>query len=158
MAVRELYLLRISSGDESTLGVMFDVDRVAKKPEFECYTLEDQANEPKVPGETRIPKGRYRIKERNAGGMIVRYKRRFPWHRGMLWLQDVPGFEWVYIHVGNKDDDTDGCILVGDGQVSNRVDLGQITSSVVAYRRLYSKVIAWLDAGDEVYIRVGEYA
>ena len=51
-------------------------------------------------------------------------------------IQDVPEFEWVYIHVGNKDDDTDGCLLVGDGQSSNVIERGQVSSSVAAYKRL----------------------
>ncbi|MCK5550630.1 MAG: hypothetical protein KAI41_08870, partial [Hyphomicrobiaceae bacterium] len=106
----ELLNRRISSGREATLGTLFDT---TDQPAFLCYVLEDQFNEPKIPGETRIPPGRYRIKFRDEGGMIVRYKKRFDWHSGMLWLQDVPDFQFIYIHVGNKDDDTDGCLLVG---------------------------------------------
>ena len=151
----ELLNRRISSGEESTLGALFNV---TGEPKFQCYVLEDQHNEPKIPGETRIPPGRYRIQFRNEGGMIKRYMRRFPWHRGMLWLQDVPGFEWVYIHVGNKDDDTDGCLLVGDGQISNVIERGQVTTSVAAYRRLYEEISAELDAGEEVWITVSDYA
>ena len=144
----ELRLVRFSSGEESTLGLLF-VDG-----EFFCYTLEDQFNEPKVFGETRIPPGRYQIKFRNEGGMIVRYKKRFPWHRGMLWLQDVPDFEWVYLHVGNNDDHTDGCPVIGDGQVQNVTGRGSVTSSVSAYKRFYEVVASALEAGEEVWITV----
>ena len=64
--------------------------------------------------ETRIPAATYRITLRDEGGMTGRYAKRFPeFHRGMLWLRDVPGFEWIYIHLGNTDDHTSGCILVG---------------------------------------------
>lgn len=151
----ELLNTRISSGSEATLGTLFDTTNA---PAFLCYVLEDQANEPKIKGETRIPAGRYQIKFRDEGGMIVRYKKRFDWHRGMLHLQDVPDFQFVYIHVGNKDDDTDGCLLVGDGQVSNVLERGSVTTSVAAYRRLYQKIAAALDAGEEVWITVEDYA
>lgn len=147
---------RISSGDEATLGTLFDV---TDAPKFLCYVLEDQFNEPKIPGETRIPPGRYQIKLRNKGGMIKRYKKRFPWHKGMLWLQDVPGFKWVYMHVGNKDDDTDGCLLLGDGQISNVTERGMVTTSVAAYRRIYEMIVAELDTvTGEVWITVEDYA
>ena len=151
----QLLLQRIASGSESTLGVLFDASDVRH---FLCYTLEDQHNEPKVPGETRIPAGRYQLKLRTEGGMNQRYGDRFPWHRGMLWLQNVPEFEWIYIHVGNKDDDSEGCILVGDGQVSNVTERGQVTSSVTAYRRLYGMIVDKLSAGEEVWIDVEEFA
>lgn len=151
----ELLNRRISSGVEATLGTLFNVDG---EPKFLCYMLEDQFNEPKVPGETRIPPGRYEIKLRKEGGMVERYTKRFHWHDGMLWLQDVPDFKWVYIHVGNKDDDTDGCLLVGDGQISNVVERGQVTSSVVAYRRLYRMIIESLNLGNEVWITIEDYA
>ena len=156
----EFELHRISSGDEATTGILFEMidSGVGVHPKFECYTLEDQHNEPKVPGETRIPAGRYQIKLRTEGGMYGRYGQRFPWHKGMLWLQDVPDFEWIYIHVGNKDDDSEGCILVGDGQVSNVTERGQVTSSVAAYRRLYQRIVKTLDEGQDVWITIEDYA
>ena len=152
----EFLVQRISSGDESTLGNLFEF--IDGLPRFECFTLEDQYNEPKIPGETRIPPGRYQIKLRTEGGMHQRYGKRFPWHRGMLWLQDVVGFEWIYIHVGNKDDDSEGCILVGNGQISNVEERGQVTSSVAAYKRLYSKIVEALSDGQEVWITIEDYA
>jgi hypothetical protein len=151
----ELLNRRISSGEESTLGTLFDV---TEEPEFLCYILEDQFNEPKIKGETRIPPGKYQIMFRDEGGMIKRYKKRFPWHRGMLWLQMVPDFQFIYIHVGNKDDDTDGCLLVGDGQVSNVIERGMVTTSVGAYQRLYERIAAQLEEGGEAWITVEDYA
>lgn len=151
----ELLVKRIASGAESTLGILHDVTH---QPRFQCFVLEDQFNEPKIPGETRIPPGRYQIKLRTEGGMHQRYGRRFAWHRGMLWLQDVPRFEWIYIHVGNKDDDSEGCLLVGDGQISNVVERGQVTGSVAAYRRLYGKIVDALSDGQDVWITIEDYA
>ncbi|MCK5644827.1 MAG: hypothetical protein KAJ19_28770 [Gammaproteobacteria bacterium] len=143
----ELKLKRFSGADESTLGLIF------VESGFFCYSLEDQHNEPKIKGETRIPAGRYQIILRNEGGMVTRYKKRFSWHGGMLWLQDVPGFTFIYMHVGNKDDDSDGCILTGDGQVQNVTERGQVTSSVAAYRRLY-EVITEALLSEEVWIKI----
>jgi len=152
----ELKLLRISSGDEASLGILFEVIGTDDLS-FRCYTLEDQFSVEKISGETRIPAGRYQIKLRTEGGMIKRYKKRFSWHNGMLWLQDVPNFQYIYIHVGNKDDDSDGCILVGDGQVSNVVERGQVTSSVAAYRRLYEILLAAIRE-EEVWITIEDVA
>ena len=143
----DLILKRFSGAEESTLGLIFVEDG------FYCYSLEDQWNEPKVPGETRIPAGRYQIILRTDGGMHSRYTDRFDFHRGMLWLQDVPEFTFIYIHTGNNDDHSEGCILTGDGQVQNITERGQVTSSVSAYTRLY-KVITEALLREEVWITV----
>lgn len=153
----ELLNRRISSGTEATLGTLFDITNFNQPIEFLCYVLEDQFNEPKIPGETRIPPGRYQIKLRDEGGMTKRYGERFNFHQGMLWLQDVPDFEWVYIHVGNTDDHSEGCLLVGDGQVSNVVERGQVTNSVTAYTRLYAKIVKALQT-EEVWIEIEDFA
>ena len=152
----ELLVLRISSGDEATLGILHDV---TEGPVFQCYVLEDQFNEPKVPGETRIPPGRYQITLRTDphSKMNQRYGQRFPWHQGMLWITNIPDFTFVYIHVGNKDDDTEGCLLVGDGQISNVVERGQVTGSVTAYTRLYNRIVKALES-EEVWIEIEDYA
>jgi hypothetical protein len=150
----ELILKRFSGADESTLGLVFVEEK------FFCYSLEDQHNEPKIPGETRIPAGRYQIKLRTDGGMNHRYGKRFSFHKGMLWLQDVPGFTFIYMHVGNKDDDSEGCILTGDGQMQNVTERGQVTSSVAAYTRLYEAVTDVLlplppsQVAEEVWIKI----
>ncbi len=143
----EIKVTRFSGGDESSLGLL----RVNGK--FFCYSLEDQFNEPKIPGETRIPVGRYQIKLRNVGGMTKRYGKRFDFHMGMLHLQDVPEFEYVYIHTGNNDDHSEGCILVGDGQIQNVTERGMVTTSVAAYTRLYEAIIGAL-ALEEIWITI----
>ena len=145
----ELILKRFSGADESTLGLIFVEEK------FFCYSLEDQFNEPKIPGETRIPAGRYQIILRTEGGMHSRYSDRFAFHKGMLWLQDVPGFTFIYLHTGNNDDHSEGCILTGDGQVQNVTERGQVTSSVAAYRRLY-EVITKVLLREEVWIKIYE--
>ena len=50
----KLEVLRFSSQSDSTLGLLFDV---TNGREFLCYTIEDEARETKVMGETRIPAG-----------------------------------------------------------------------------------------------------
>jgi hypothetical protein len=105
-----------------------------------------------VAGETRIPAGTYQIKLRTDGGMTVKYKSKFPEHRGMLWLQDVPGFEWIYIHVGINDDHTAGCILVGDVAMAS----GELGQSTTAYRRIYGLVSNAILAGEPVSILITE--
>lgn len=135
----KLLLERMVSDDEVTIGMLWLEDRAV------CFTLEDEYRTVKVAAETRIPAGTYRIAPRTEGGMIQRYKRRFPWHKGMLHLLDVPGFKYVYIHVGNTDADTAGCILVGRG-----ADLGRmsIQGSVPAYQALYGKIYDAAEAGE----------
>ena len=57
----------------------------------------------------------------------------------MLQVMDVPGFEFILIHVGNTDKDTAGCLLLGfNANTSQGLSVG---SSVKAYKRLYSRVI-----------------
>lgn len=67
------------------------------------YTLEDRIRRPgiKVHGLTCIPAGTYRLTKRAS----PKFK------RDVIWLRDVPLFEYVYCHAGNKAEDTDGCIL-----------------------------------------------
>jgi len=136
---------RIASGDDETLGMLQCGDHL-------FGTLEDEYRRVKVPGETRIPAGTYDIKLRTASPMAQRYADKFGSnHKGIPWLQDVPGFEWVYLHIGNTDDDTAGCILVG-----NAVNFakGTLLYSTPAYKHIQSKIQAALDAGDNVTISV----
>lgn len=133
----DIILKRQILTDCSTIGTL---DVFGEK----VCTLEDTRREHKVWGETRIPAGRYKIELRNEGGMTQRYAARFPdIHRGMLWLQNVPMFEYVYIHIGNTPEDTEGCILVGLAHDDDR-----IISSKAAYRKIYPLILEAIEAGD----------
>lgn len=142
-------LRRFSDNGESTLGLLF----VNKK--FECYTIEDTHRDVKVSGETRIPAGYYKIRLRNEGTMTKRYAKKFPLeHRGMLWLQNVENFEWVYIHIGNTAKNSRGCILVANTVNNNQITNGFAGQSTDAYESLYRRVVAEIAAGEQVFIRV----
>lgn len=127
-----IILQRSVSNDECTFGTLSVFGETV-------WTLEDPRRRHKVHGETRIPAGRYELRLRNEGGMTQRYAARFPdIHKGMIWLQDVPYFEWVYIHIGNTARDTEGCILVGmDSEAEDNMILG----SAAAYRKIYPLIV-----------------
>jgi hypothetical protein len=95
---------------------------------YTCATLEDERRTTKVWGETDI-------------------------HEGMLWIRDVPGFEYILIHQGNTEKDTAGCLLVGDKVVQSVGDYVLLRSRV-AYRRLYQVVAKALLAGQPVTLTI----
>lgn len=154
----ELLLERLSSGGDDTLGVLFRLDETgpAYKNVCLCFTLEDQFQATKVMHETRIPAGRYQLKLRTVGGTHEKYAKLFPtMHLGMLWLQNVPGFEYILVHIGNTDEDTDGCILVGDDMAGNfAARSGSIARSRDAYCRIYPPIAAALKHNEEVWLTV----
>ena len=141
-----LQVYRLNDNGESTIGSLY-IDG-----KFQCFTLEDTYNEPKIFGKTRIPSGSYMVELRREGGMVGRYNAKYPGHDGMLWLRNVDNFEYVYIHVGNDEDDTDGCILVGN---SCSIENGQfVGNSVSAYKSIYYKIADQINAGYPVHIEV----
>lgn len=149
-----LWLRRFSSQEDSTLGLLF------VQGEFFCFTLEDEERNVKVAGETRIPKGTYFVKKRMVESpLTIKYRKRFPsFFDFHLELQDIPGFQHVYIHIGNDDDHTDGCILVGDQVKSNIVDEeNNLLSSTAAFKRLYNLISDALEDGQKVMIKVTDH-
>ena len=105
--------------DKSTIG------ELAVEGEFECYTLEDVVREEKIKGETAIPAGTYEI----AITFSNKFKKYLPL------LMNVPNFEGVRIHPGNRPEDTEGCILVGQTKVNDFVG-----HSVAAFESLFPKI------------------
>lgn len=93
----ELLLKRIHKTNNSTIG------ELSINGKFECYTLEDVERVEKVHGKTAIPKGRYQV----VITMSNRFKVELPL------LLNVPNFDGIRIHAGNKANDTEGCLLLG---------------------------------------------
>ena len=153
----KLEVLRISSQKDSSSGILFDVSNGRRS--FLCYTIEDEQRDIKVYGETRIPPGTYKLKLRTVGGFHSRYNSKYgDWHKGMIWVQDVPGFEYILWHTGNTDESTMGCLILGQTQESNLVKKdGWVGSSTAAYKFVYPIVSAAILAGEDVEVTYVDY-
>lgn len=120
-----LELKRIAKRDTYTIGKLF------VEGEYFCDTLEDTVRvfgadgSGKIPGKTAIPEGLYRIILSRSN----RFKRLLPE------LVDVPYFSGVRIHAGNTEDDTEGCILVGENK-----EVGKVLNSKLWESRLLEKL------------------
>ena len=116
----KLELVRVFVGDGYTIG------HLSIDGEYFSDTLEDVPRPIKIPDQTCIPAGSYKV--------VINYSNRFK--RSMPQLLDVPGFEGIRIHPGNDADDTSGCILVGEGSIA-----GHLTNSKQTYNRLFEKLL-----------------
>lgn len=136
-----LRLIREKSKNGATLGCLFVDDR------FFAFTLEDpvreRAGQPvaawKIPGETAIPSGRYRI----AITQSPRFKRLLPE------ILEVPGFTGIRIHPLNTARESEGCI--GVGYVRERATIQQ---SAPATAELQAAMTAALARGESVWILI----
>jgi TPP-dependent 2-oxoacid decarboxylase len=144
----KIKMYRYSSQSKTTLGVIL-IDN-----KFQCYTIEDRYRKEKVKHETRIPKGNYKIKLRDFGSHYNKYIGKYAGHKGMLWLQDVPEFTDILIHIGNDQEDTSGCILTGSTANNNSKYKGQVTASTEAYLDMYFKVLEAFENGEDVSITI----
>ena len=101
----ELLLSRLKFYDTHTTGQLY------VNGEFFCFTLEDiirevdnkSISEWKIKNETAIPQGRYKVTLEMSG--------RFG--PDTLTVNQVPGFQYIRMHSGNTDKDTEGCIILG---------------------------------------------
>lgn len=128
----KLTIKRLHKTENSTIGEM------SINGKFECYTLEDVERDTKVFGKTAIPKGIYEV----TMTMSNRFKKMMPL------LLNVPNYTGVRIHSGNKAEDTEGCILLGQ---TRSIDL--ISGSRLAIDKFYPKLEAALKLG-KVYLTI----
>lgn len=107
---------------------------------YVCLGLEDPLLASKIKGETGIPAGVYKVGLRHSPRFSPKYGHE------MLWVQNVPGFEFILIHPGNTKDNTDGCLLVGNtlGVVNGKI---AVLASTSAYNALYKMVLPAAKAG-----------
>ena len=123
--------------DNSTIGELYvGMEKV-------CYTLEDTVRQEglKVYGRTAIPSGRYEV--------VLNYSNRF--QKFLPLLLNVPNFEGVRLHCGNKPEDTAGCILVGKTKNEDQPDY--IFESRAAFTELMAQIEPSFKA-TKVYLEV----
>ena len=130
-----LDVYRYSDNGNSTLSLLF------VNGAFFCHSLEDEHRDEKVKGETRIPAGTYMLGvQENATPLTKRYRSKYDWFENHLHVKDVPNFESIYIHIGNDEKTTDGCLVVADSANNNTITKGFIGSSTPAFKRLYEEI------------------
>jgi len=145
-----LEILRYSDNGDDTIGLLF-IDGV-----FQAHTVEDEYRNVKVAGETRIPEGIYNIEFREEDSPSTkRYREDYPdffdYH---LQIVGVPNFSYIYLHHGNTDEDTAGCILLNDSINNNQIQPAKGGYSRQSFARIYKKVWKALKSGDEVKINI----
>jgi hypothetical protein len=139
-----MQLKRVQCGAKSTLGELLIEGK------HECMILEDTDRkleyypDQKVYAETCIPRGEYRV--------IITFSNRFK--RELPLLVDVPGYTGVRIHPGNQTSDTEGCLLPGTSYVTNPDGSHIVNGSRVAFEKLFNKIDAALELGDNVLLEV----
>ena len=149
-----LQLQRYSDNGNSTQGLLHEVNAI-DWPQFLAYTIEDEHRTVKLAGETCIPAGLYEVRFRKELTTLTRhYRDKFDWFTWHLEVCNVPGFKNVYIHVGNTEKDTAGCLLLADNANNNTVEKGFNGKSTVAFRRIYLKVSEVLLNEEKVFIRI----
>lgn len=148
----KLKLHRHFKGNEYTIGKLY-IDG-----EYFCDTIEDvdrglfqnmplqQLKEKKVKHQTAIPTGSYKI-TLDIQSPKFSQKSQYDFCEGYLpRLIDVPAFEGILIHIGNKAGDSSGCILVGENKVK-----GQVINSTNTFKKLYEKL---KEATEEITIDI----
>lgn len=144
-------------------SLLYTIGKLEVNHSYFCDTLEDpsrqlnnsmsqeQIQQIKVYGQTAIPTGTYKI---DMDTISPKFKDR-SWARfcgGKLpRLLNVKGFEGVLIHVGNKPEDTLGCILVGENKVK-----GQVINSTSTFGRLYKVMQDAHLRGEEITLTIKE--
>lgn len=152
----KIKLVRIAKQQTYTIGKLY-IDE-----QYFCDTLEDtdrqlsdemdvsEISKIKVYGKTAIPAGIYQI---DMDTISPKFKNR-SWAKvcegKVPRLVQVKEFSGVLIHPsGNKSEDTDGCILVGQNKVK-----GQVINSTVTFTKLYTDMKSAHDAGQEITIEI----
>lgn len=116
-----------------------------------CETLEDKVrpNGVKIYGKTAIPAGRYRITMDIVSDKFRNRSWARPYNGKLPRLLNVPNFEGVLIHVGNRPEDTLGCILVGNNRVK-----GMVLDSTQRFKELMDILIPANKSGEEIWITI----
>ena len=151
----KLLLDRIYKGPNYTIGKLY-INGV-----YECDTLEDvdrgltsqmsldEIKSKKIYGNTSIPTGTYIV---NMNTVSPKFKDRI-WakpYKGILpRLEKVLGYEGVLIHVGNDQEATSGCILVGENKIK-----GKVINSTACFHELMGELLKAHDRGEDISIEI----
>lgn len=132
-----------------TFGATFCKGKLSIDGTYFCHTIEDVDRKlettgcgSKIQNVTCIPRGNYKV--------VIDYSPHF--QKDMLHILNVPCFDGVRIHSGNKSTDTEGCVIVGYDDTNLTVDW--IGNSRPAAQDLQTRVNAAIVAGHTIKLEI----
>lgn len=139
----KLLLDRFFKGPKYTVGHLY-IDG-----KYFCDTIEDvdrglldsmslaEIQSKKIPSETAIPRGTYKV---TLDVVSPKYSKRdfyIKVCKGKVpRLLNVKGFEGILIHAGNTEEDSAGCIILGENKVK-----GKVINSRSTFEKFYNTLI-----------------
>lgn len=127
------------------MDVLEDTDRG-----LDCSMPLKQLQAIKVKSKTAIPTGVYAI---TLNTISPKYSKKQFFNKlckgKMPRLLNVPAYDGILIHPGNKPQDTDGCLLVGYNKVK-----GGLVNSTEAFVKLYDMLKKANDNNEEITIEI----
>lgn len=136
-----LELVRLYKKPNYTIGKLY------VNGEYFCDTLEDAVREVKIPHQTAIPEGTYKV-VLNIVSPKYSQRKSYDWCGGRLpRLLNVPNYDGILIHSGNTIEHTSGCILVGENK-----EAGKVLNSMATLKRLYKRMKE--DGNNEISITI----
>lgn len=123
-------------------GITYTIGRLYINGEYFCDTIEDvvrelNSKEDKVYAKTAIPKGIYKV--------VMTYSPKFK--RILPLLLDVPYFTGIRIHNGTDENNSSGCIIVGENKVKGKV---------INSKKTLDKLINRLSGVEDIEIEIKE--
>lgn len=129
---------------------------------FRSWCLEDGPNAVKIAGQTRIPAGFYELALRKEDTpLTVKHRNDYkdlPWfkaHPGWFHIEvtKVPNYSGVYVHSGNDDSHTLGCLLPAylfDMSLKDK----PTAKSMLAVNDFYATAYPILETGGKCFIEI----
>ena len=147
-----LEILRYSGNDDGTFGLLF------LNGSFWSDVLEDEKRIIKVPGETCIPEGKYKLGIRRADTpLTLKYRQRYDFFKYHVEILNVPNFIGIYLHPGLHSGHTKGCPLIGNRITNNRYEQARLSPDITPWKELYLLLYPHLDNGGDSDIWIHYY-
>lgn len=152
----KLELRRMDATPDSTVSALWALDPQDDSVRIKHlgFIIEDGYRDVKVPGETRIPSGTYRLRKKKDGDFYTKYHSKYG-HEWVPELVGVPGFTAILIHIGNYITNTRGCLLPNNSvhfNPGNQCYYG--LDSANAYKALYGYLYSIWGPDDTVEIEI----
>lgn len=140
---------------------LYSIGKLYIDGQYFCDTIEDkdrglddsmteqEIRAIKIPSQTAIPTGTYRV-TLNVQSPKFKAKAAYAFCQGYLpRLLNVKGFDGILMHIGNTQNSSAGCILVGQNKV-----VGQVINSTETFKKLYAILDTANKKGEKIRITI----